>query len=1002
MTRDEGVSSERADALGFTVPAGGRYELSPMRWKLPLLVTPLLVTPLLLLASFAAEPAPGSAPAPPSTSASAPAPASDAAAPGRPSTAPSTAPSEETEPDRAPSMPPPPKDLPIEPADPVPLLSAEEAIRTMKLPPGLRVEVVATEPLIEHPVAMSFDPDGRLWVVEMRAYMPNVEGTGEDAPTGRVSVLDDLDGDGRMDRATVFLDRLVLPRAVSYVRGGVLVAVPPKVLFCQDTDGDGKSDKQTVIATDYGLSGNPEHQPNGLMPALDNWIYSADYDKRFRYVGGQWTSELVPEVGQWGISQDDHGRLFHNNNSDHLRASPVPVHYTNRNPHYRASGANEPTLKDQATWPAHKTAINRGYLERFIRSDGVLKIFTAACGPVIYRGNALPAEYRGNAFACEPSGNLIRRSVLTDRPDGGIAGRNPHPRDEFLTSTYERFRPVNLYNGPDGALYVLDMHHGLIQHKTYLTTYAREQYLQRDLHKHLMTGRIYRIVADNAGGASAGTTQATSRPAASDGATTRPTTRPKPPRLGAVTTADLVALLGHANGWTRDTAQRLLVERGDYKAIPMLRKLAATSADPLARLHALWTLEGFGVNDPATILPALADKEPKLRAAAIRLAEPLLSAPAARARALPAVMKLADDPHPSVRLQFALSMSNQGTPQTEPVLARLLGDDATSDYLRDAVISGLRGRELEFLDRLLALPAFTLEQPGRAALLTALARCVLAESNPKRVSRMLDLIAQEPGARTMPWPTTASASAAAAVPAPATRIIGALAATTVPASAPASAPATMAIFPPEAWRQVAMLEAFPERPTSRNRRPPRPIRLESEPPALAKLSASATTRPASEYVERVLSMVVWPGKPGYVPPPPPPPLTPEQRSRFEAGRVVYAKTCAQCHKPNGLGQEGLAPPLVDSEWVLGPESRLVPIVLHGVSGPISVSGRTWIMEMPGLSALKDEEVAAVLTYVRREWDHAAPPVNPDTVARVRRAAGNRAMPWTERELMQMK
>src|SRR5262245_22011123 len=174
------------------------------------------------------------------------------------------------------------------PADPVPCLTAEEAIKTFKLPPGFRVEVVATEPMLEHPVALSFGPDGRVWVAEMRSYMPDPDGKGENEPTGRISVLEDTDGDGRMDKSTVFLDGLTLPRAILATRGGALVASPPNLMFCKDTDGDGKADTTEILATDYGNRGNPEHQPNGLLPDIDNWIYNANYSKRLKNEWGKW------------------------------------------------------------------------------------------------------------------------------------------------------------------------------------------------------------------------------------------------------------------------------------------------------------------------------------------------------------------------------------------------------------------------------------------------------------------------------------------------------------------------------------------------------------------------------------------------------------------------------------------------------------------------------------------------------------------------------------------
>ena len=396
--------------------------------------------------------------------------------------------------------------VPKELIPPAPALSPDEALKTFKLQPGFHIERVAAEPLVHQPVQIAFDPDGRLWVIEMRGYMTDIDGKGEPDRTGDVIVLEDSDGDGRMDKRTVFLDGLVMPRALALVRGGALVAEPPNLWFCRDTNGDLKCDEKTLVANDYateadpklGLRASPEHASNGLLMALDNWIYSANHTTRFRNTDGSWKREPTVFRGQWGISQDDFGRLFYNSNEDPLRADFVPSVYLTRNAHYRnPAGVNVQLYEDKAVWPIRvNPGVNRGYRPGQLRSDGTLATFTAACAPLVYRGDNFPRDYDGNVFVCEPAGNLIKRYVLEEH-GAGFKAKSAYDKAEFLASTDERFRPVNLNNGPDGCLYIVDLYHGILEHRLYITSYLRQQILDRRLDQHTDLGRIYRVVSES-------------------------------------------------------------------------------------------------------------------------------------------------------------------------------------------------------------------------------------------------------------------------------------------------------------------------------------------------------------------------------------------------------------------------------------------------------------------------------------------------------------------------
>jgi glucose/arabinose dehydrogenase/mono/diheme cytochrome c family protein len=788
-------------------------------------------------------------------------------------------------------------------------LSAAEELATFKVPPGFKVELVAGDPMVEAPISMSWDEHGRLFVLEMRGYMHDVDGKGEDQPLGRIVVLEDTDGDGKMDKRTVFADGLILPRAIMCVNGGVLVAEPPSLWFMKDTDGDGKADVKELVDGSYGSrTGQPEHMANSPTWCLDNWIYNANHGTRYRLKDGKFVAESFPSHGQWGLSQDDYGRLFYNFNSDFLRANLVPEQLYKRNPNFPAStGIGVQVMKDQATWPSHPTpGVNRGYEPDSLRADGTLTTCTATCGAGIYRASLFPKEFEGNAFIPEPAGNLVKR-VIIDEKNAELAGRNAYQNTEFLTSTDERFRPVNAYTGPDGALYIVDMYRGIIQHKGFLTHYLIANIKDRKLEEPVNQGRIWRIVPD--------------------GAKPKAVTLPKE-------SAKIVALLGSDNGWVRDTAQRILVERKDASVVPALAALAANGSS-FAKLHTLWTLEGMGSLTPDVVAKALADHDPKVRAAAVRLADRSL---------VPQLAKLVDDS--SVDVQIALAFVLGPLPEGQEALAKLVSKAGKNLMVRDAAISGLRGRELEFLQTLLASKAST--PPD--AILSGLAQAVVTEHRNTRVQSLLTLIAAQP----------ANSSAQLA-------LLGGASGKIAPKGSPKS----------------------------------KTLYFDAKPDALTKLTESADAK-AKPLVAALDSRIAWPNKPGVPPAPVIQPLSAAEQKLFDAGKVTYTTFCAACHQPNGQGMEGLAPPLVDSEWVNGQVENLPRIVTNGLTGPLKVNGTSWSLEMPPIgAALNDEQVAGVLTYIRREWEHTASPVSVEEVTKVRSQHKDRTKAWTMDELKKL-
>ncbi len=710
----------------------------------------------------------------------------------------------------------------------------------------------------------------------------------------------------------------------------MLVGAPPELLYLRDTDGDGKADKREVVATDYGVRvdpkrphlANPERAPNSLLWAYDNWIYSAAYTRKFRFTNGAWETGATTFRGQFGLTQDDFGRLYHGSNSDSLRVDVIFSDYLQRNPNQpRLTGTNVNGADNQLVWPARvNPGINRGYRPEMLR-DGKLKEFTAACGWWIYRGDLMP-ELAGNLFVAEPSGNFVRRTVLTSE-NGSVRGRNAYAeqQQEFIASTDERFRPVSFATGPDGALYVVDLYRGVLQHRISLTSYLRKQSEERGLADPQHLGRIYRVVPAN-------------KPA------------PRVGNIAAISTAQWVNKLSHPNAWWRETAQRILVERRDPAVTAAVRAVAQKSGLAQGRVHALWALEGSGVLDIDSVVSALGASDPAVRAAAVRLSERFFDG-ASRATTLPRVTALLKDASPDVQLQAVLTLGGARDAQIDAALAEVARTQPQNTFLRDALFSGLAQREGALLEKLAADPAWSAEDAEANKIFAGLARGVLGSRDVAAVERVFAL---------------AGKSAATG----------------------------------KGKRAVALLDGLtPGVGASR-----RPLQFTRQPAGWAELEQNAT---AKARLAKLNDLVLWPGKTGVATLAAVKPLTREQQTRFDNGKTLFTAVCAACHQATGRGLDGLAPPLLDSEWVLGSPERTVRIVLHGVRGPITVLGRVHTGDMPAFGgALDDQQVSSILTYLRREWGHTATPVEPEQVKAIRAATKGHSDAWSPEELNLLK
>ena len=443
-----------------------------------------------------------------------------------------------------------------------PLISLED----YHIEDGFELQVAASEPFIEAPVAMDFDNKGRMWVVEMKGYMLNLEDSGSDMPNGTISILEDLDGDGITDHSKIFIDSLILPRAIAHVYGGLLYAEPPNLWFVDIIDD--KPQNKVLVDSLYSDGGNVEHQPNGLMMHIDNWIYNAKSHFKYQRKNNKWIKAQTSLRGQWGITKDNFGRLYYNDNSTQLIGDYVLPNTITKNTFYKPKGALSKRLTpNQNVFPIHPTAVNRGYVKGILNKDSLLVNVTSACGPLIYRGDKFPNTYSENAFVCAPEANVVKRNILTFTANK-VTAKQAIAGKEFIASTDEGFRPVNLFNGPDGNLYIVDMHRGIIQDKAFLTPYLQKLYAKKELDTIIGMGRVLRVV-----------------------------NKDNPSKefinIENLDTAELVNLLNHPNGWLRDRAQQLLIFRKDKKSIPLLKKVLNNSDNSISQIHALHTLNGL-------------------------------------------------------------------------------------------------------------------------------------------------------------------------------------------------------------------------------------------------------------------------------------------------------------------------------------------------------------------------------------------------------------------------
>ncbi len=528
---------------------------------------------------------------------------------------------------------------------PVTRLDAAVEQKLFLLPDDFSIEPVLSDPLIQDPVGVTFDGNGRMYVLEMRSYMQDADGSNSRAPISRISRHEDTDGDGVYDKHTVFVDNMVMPRIAFPLQDGVILALETDsrdLYKYTDTDGDGVADKKELFYPGFGRVTNMEWQPGGLTWALDNWLYTTYNPFRLRIMpdGKVAREETDRNGGQWWSAQDNYGKVWWVDGGGEI--GPVnfqePIAYGA----FNVPDNFEPDF--QIPWSAPGGISDmQGGMRRVRMPEGTLNHFTAASGVEIYRGDRLPSDLVGDLFFNEPVGRIVRRAKIVVT-DGLTQLRNAYPKSEFVRSTDPLFRPVAIHNAPDGTLYLVDMYTGIIQDAEWVNpgSYLRRKVEQYDLDKIHNFGRIWRITYKGQ------------------------TPNRERPHMYGETPAQLVQHLTHPSGWWRDTAQKLLVLAQDKSVVPALKTMARSSENQFARLHALWTLEGLGSLDAALARELLKSPDPQIRVQAIRASETLYKANdtsfAADYRAL------LKDPDPNVVIQALLTINLQRIPDAENLI----------------------------------------------------------------------------------------------------------------------------------------------------------------------------------------------------------------------------------------------------------------------------------------------------------------------------------------------
>ncbi len=614
-------------------------------------------------------------------------------------------------------------------------LSPEAAAKSFKLPAGLRMVLVASEPLVREPSGVCWDEQGRLFVCELHGYnldgqidvdelnktgkldkvvrrffVPeHIEEAAKAGTFGTVKRLIDTDGDGRMDKADVWADRLPACFGICPARGGIIVVCAPDIVFLGDRDGDGKAEVREVLFTGFP-TGVLDRRMGTPQWGLDDWIYVGRAHGDAMITGPHLKKPVPLPNSDFRIKPDGSaiepvsgavsglGHTF-TESGDRFVSSvgwpahfvvPLPWHSLARNPYVATPPLTAQVFPDRRVYPtskAHpwrtKRAEDPGFSKFYTDGWGIAEsapngYFTSCCGPLVYQDSVLPS-LRGQLLACEPAQNLIHRSVITR--DGlrlMLSRAKGEETSEFLASTDSWFHPIALTHGPDGCVWVTDFYREIIEDYSAIPRYLQQQYGVTNGKDH---GRIWRLTQ--------------SRGSLREPTFVRGANNDNMSRLNA---ADLAREVGSALFWRRQTARRLLTERKLTESAPILITLAREAKESATVINALHTLDALGKLKPELLEAMLAHTDGGVRRQALQLAERRF---AEQPGLLTAALRSADDSEAIVRLQLALSLGASRDVRVLRSLARLARQSGDDPWMTTAILSALAGRGGEMLVELL-------------------------------------------------------------------------------------------------------------------------------------------------------------------------------------------------------------------------------------------------------------------------------------------------------------